>query len=147
MPHRRLSWIAAAAIALTVGSTTNASATRTVCSDPGRARTLAQANIILPRNDEVAFAATIRQFDKVTNMSLSEVVSSNGDAFERRVIMFQSPKVSVVIEVHTGAARHTALVAIERTCYNDALEDWQPYWLAFRNFLNRSGLQLVRDND
>jgi hypothetical protein len=143
MQYRRISW-AAATIYLTLGLTTDASATRTVCSDPARARTLAQTNVVIPRGDEIAFATTIRKFDKVTDMSLSEVVSSNGNVFESRILMFQSPRVSVVIEVHTLAGKNIALATVDRTCVNDAIEDWQPYWVAFLDFLKHSRLQLPR---
>lgn len=144
MQYCRLIWIAAAAILLTLGSPPDASASRTVCSDPSRARTFAQIKVVIPQSDEIAFATTIREFDKVTDMSLAEVVSSNGDMFERRIIMFQSPKVSVVIEVHTAAGNHIALANVHRTCINDALEDWQPYWMAFLDFLKRSKLQVTK---
>jgi hypothetical protein len=147
MKHQTLGWITGAVIMLVLGSTPNAHATRTVCSDPSRARTLAQTKILIPEGDEVGFAATIRRFDKVTDMSLSEVISSNGDVFERRIMIFQSPKVSVAIEVHTMAGKNTSLATIERTCYNNALEEWQPYWLAFRRFLNRSQLHQLTVND
>jgi len=125
---------------LFIASASGASATITVCSDPSRARVLDTLTLQILDRDEPAFATTIRRFDGVAGMMMSETGRISPDhIFRTRTLLFQSPEFSVVINVRTVLGRDHASVNIERTCINDALEEWEPYWRAFRQFLDREG--------
>ncbi len=116
-------------------------ATRTVCSNPSRARVLARLAVSVPGGNELAFATVIREFEGVTDMSRAEVTSSDKGGFRERTIIFQSPRVSVEIHVDTERGSSIARITANRTCYTDALEDCKPYWKAFRKFLDSKGLK------
>jgi hypothetical protein len=120
---------------------TPAAAESTFCSDPHRARVLDSMSVAIPNGDETAFANTMREFESVTDMSLSEVSSSRGGNVTSRALLFQSPEVSVLIDISTEADSNIAEIAIERTCITDALERWRPYWRAFRGFMQSHGFE------
>lgn len=128
-------------VSLYLAWTPDAAATSTVCSNQSRARVLDRLAVSIPGGDEPAFAETIRKFEGVTDMSRAEVTSDR-----RRIIIFQSPQVSVAIYVVTERGSGTARITVERTCINDALEDWKPYWKAFRRFLDSKGLKRVKNS-
>ena len=62
-------------------------------------------------------------------MSVGEVSSTDnsGKFWDARTIIFQSPKVSVAIFVDTSRNRDVAEIPVERTCIDDAIEEWRPY--------------------
>jgi len=120
--------------------TLDAAATSTVCSNPSRARVLDRLSVSIPGGNEPAFATVIREFEGVTDMGLSEVTASDKGGFRERTIIFQSPQVSVNIHIDTERGSSIARITVNRTCYTDALEDWRPYWKAFRKFLDSKGL-------
>jgi hypothetical protein len=116
-------------------ATTPAIAYQTRCSDPDRAGVLAEMSLRIPREDESAFAERMRHFDDVSSMSRGEVSSRDREGWRNRTIIFQSPEYSVVINVETQRNSDVALVTAERTCIDDALEDWRPFWSEFTRFV------------
>jgi hypothetical protein len=131
------------AVALLCVSALDATATSTVCSNPSRARVLDRLAVSIPGGNEPAFASIIREFEGVTHMSRAEVTSSDNGGFRERTIIFQSPQVSVAILIDTQRESTIARISVNRTCITDALEDWKPYWKAFRKFLDSKGLKRV----
>ena len=139
--------LAAVAFATLVGTlcghfalSTDAIASTTVCSDPSRARALYHLEVKVPGGDKPAFAKSMGEFEGVTDMTLSEVQSSDSSGLRDRIMIFQSPQVSVNIEILTQRASDIARITLNRTCITDALEDYRPYWKAFQNFLRSKRL-------
>lgn len=126
--------LAITTLALALTAAAPASALETMCSNPSRARVLAHMSLSIPEGDEPAFAERMRQFRSRSTMSYAEVDAADGNVWRSRTIIFQSPEVSVVIHVRTRRGSDTARVEIERTCINDALEPWRPFWSDFRRF-------------
>jgi hypothetical protein len=117
-----------------------ASAYQLACSDPTREQVFARTSIEIPNGDEPAFAESMRGFRGVTDMSFAETSGREGDcSFLGRTIFYQSPQVSVLIQIETQPGSEVAEITVERTCITDDLEDWQPYGDAFQQFLDRRG--------
>lgn len=133
-------WSLTVAAILLLLNSRDVSASFTTCSNPSRAGVLDKVDVVIPAAGEPAFAAIIRTFENYTDMRHSEVTVSDGQGLKSRDIIFQSPQVSVNITIETVRQRSVAHVTVNRTCYTDALEEWQPYWVAFRKFLSSKGL-------
>jgi hypothetical protein len=58
-------------------------------------------------------------------------------------IILQSPKVSVAIDIVARRSLDLAQVTVERTCINDSLEPWQPYWRRFRALMAAQGYPVL----
>jgi hypothetical protein len=115
-----------------------ATALTTICSDPNRAGVLDRMSVRIPNGDERAFAERMRRFADVSSMSHGEVEGFDGPVWQGRTIIFQSPEFSVAIKVETRPNSNVARVTVERTCINDALEDWRPHWDGFRRFVGET---------
>ncbi len=61
-----------------------------------------------------------------------------------RNLILQSPEVSVAIDVRTSNLTSNADIAVTRTCYSDAHEEWRPYWYRLRRLLRAWGYRLER---
>ena len=57
----------------------------------------------------------------------------------KKTIILQSPKVSANIEITARSGSTTAKVNVNRTCINDALEPWLPFWKRFRAAMKSRG--------
>jgi hypothetical protein len=81
--------------------------------------------------------------DRELGMSFSSVGSgTEAQPISKQAIILQSPKVSVAIEIRALRRSRIAKVTVERTCINDALEPWLPFWRRFREVMKIRGFVL-----
>lgn len=135
-----LRWKVAALIALTALRATQAHATTTRCSNPQREGIRASGTIKLAWSDLPKLNALLQRSEGALRMSYSFVESGlTGQPFRKKTHILQSPKVSVAIEIVARRSADVAKVTVERTCINDSLEPWQPYWRRFRDLMAANG--------
>jgi hypothetical protein len=121
-------------------SATQAQATSTRCSNPQREGVRGTGNIILAWSDLPKLDALLEHSKRALGMSYSFVESGlSGQPFRKKTIILQSPKVSVAIEIVAHRSADVAKVTVGRTCINDSLEPWQPYWRRFRALMAANG--------
>ena len=119
--------------------------TRTVCSHPKRAGVRAVATIPLPWSKVTELHEWLEASSETNlGMSFSSVGVADGPnlPLKEQTIILQSPKVSVNIEITAKSGNSVAKVVVNRTCYNDDLEPWLPYWHRFRTALRLHGYVL-----
>jgi hypothetical protein len=108
--------------------------TSTICSNPRRAGVRVAATVPLPWSKVEELSHWLETSSKKTlGMSFARVDSGDeGKPMTEKTIILQSPKVSVNIHITAVSGSARAKVAVNRTCYYDALEPWRPFWTRFR---------------
>ena len=136
---------AALALALTLSLCANeARATSTRCSNPKREGVRVSGMMHLAWSDLPKLDGILQSSEKVLGMSYSSVESgTTGQTSMRKDFILQSPKVSVAIEIVAHRSENFAKVSIERTCINDDLESWRPYWRRFRALMASKGYPVM----
>jgi hypothetical protein len=121
-----------------------ANGTSTICSNPTRAGIKAEATMPLQWTKVEELSRWLAgSSEKALGMSYSSVSSGLvNKPITARTIILQSPKVSVNIHVTARSGSRTAKVTVNRTCYNDALEPWLPYWKRFQKVMRSRGYAL-----
>jgi len=126
---------------------TPAAANSTICSNPKRAGIRARMSVDLPSGGAAQLEGQIKAIAR-TRLGMSAGVVSYEDPYKTpplsgRVLMLQSPDVSVAIDIETTNRDSRADIRVERTCYYDAQVPWQPYWRALQDFLRASGYRIT----
>ncbi|MDO9488091.1 MAG: hypothetical protein Q7J32_06925 [Sphingomonadaceae bacterium] len=120
--------------------TAPASGTSLICSNPERARILARAKILLPRERINVLEARFATVAKNIGMTTWAVGSQNGaGVVKSKTLGLQSPEVSVSISARWKPGLASANVIVERTCYTDDLEPWKGYWQNFLSGIRAAG--------
>jgi hypothetical protein len=126
---------------------TQAEATSTRCSNPQREGVRASGTVKLAWLDRAKLGVLLQGSNKALGMSYSWVESGlTGQPSNKKHFILQSPKVSVAIEVLALRSSDLAKVTVERTCINDSLEAWQPYWRRFRALMAAKGYPVRTSN-
>ncbi len=123
---------------------TQLNATTLVCSDPARARVLDSVVVALPSDNIEMLERRFGWTAERIGMTTWGVSSSEHDVLRNKTLGMQSPKVSVNIQAEWEPGQRSANIAIERTCYTDDLEPWQPYWFAFLGELRAAGYSITQ---
>jgi hypothetical protein len=116
-----------------------ARATSTTCSNPKREQVLATARVALPTRNIEALEQRFELLAPKIGMTTWGVAGDDGRGIRDVTLGLQSPKVSVGITAEWRTGQKAALLQVERTCINDALEPWQPYWKHFLSELREAG--------
>lgn len=122
-----------------------ANANETFCSNPKRAGTLAVATLHVPWSQVEELSSWLQaSSDKTLGMSFARVDAGyEGKPMTKKVIILQSPKVSVNIHITARANRNSASVEVMRTCITDDFEAWWPYWMRFKSAMKTKGYRLA----
>ena len=107
------------------------------CSNPDREMVFGRYEVTVPDQDYLAFEEKMWTFAEYSGM-IPAGVGSLEQAEPYLLMIFQSPEVSVAIEVRIDGEKDTAEVKLYRQCINDAVEDWFPYWMKLRAFTSRN---------
>ena len=121
-----------------------ATATSTVCRNPARARVLSTGTVSLPSSN---IGALQKRFEAVAvplGMTTWGVASyPDGKTLRSKTLGLQSPKASVSISAEWKPRQRFAKIVVERTCYSDDLEPWQPYWRGLLARLREAGYKIT----
>ncbi|KTE08919.1 hypothetical protein ATE71_13425 [Sphingopyxis sp. H115] len=93
----------------------------------------------LPTRDIEALEQRFELVAPKIGMTTWGVAGDDGRGIRDVTLGLQSPKVSVSITAEWRTGQKAAFLQVERTCINDALEPWQPYWKHFLSELREAG--------
>lgn len=123
---------------------THAQAISTRCSNPQREGMRGSGTIKLAWSELPKFDAWLQRSERTLGMSYSSVESGlTGQPFRKKTIILQSAKSSVVIDVVARRTSALAEVTVKRTCFDDSLEPWRPYWRRFRAMTAAQGYPVL----
>ena len=110
-----------------------AHATETICSYSALAGTKATARLRFDERGSRPIEAILANGEALGMTSWSVTTHSIS------IYGLQSPKVSVLIRVVWQPGAVVGVASIERTCIDDNLEDWEPYWERFLAAMTEQG--------
>ncbi len=71
-------------------------------------------------------------------MSFSSVATTG-----KKILILQSPKATVAINLTAELEDGPVAVEVERTCFSDDYEAWKPFWLHFQRAIRARGYRLT----
>ncbi|AQA00266.1 hypothetical protein BWQ93_18725 [Sphingopyxis sp. QXT-31] len=132
-PHRIAALLFAGALLAPPGAGF-AGATETICSDPARAEIKAAARLRFDERGTRPIEALLANAETQLGMTDWSLVGHDFSIYG-----LQSPKVSLLIRVTWRPGASVGVASVERTCIDDNLEDWEPYWDKFLTAMTEQG--------